>query len=304
MLSARAWNLSAVVRLFLCVAACFVCGALLATVLHHTSAGREQDLRFYRSMAAAAGCEACSILFVYRRWTLDNWVGQFIAFIVLFYGGVFIGLFSQPKTDPLDPSVSQMVIAAVSLQGAVLIFVPHFLQEQGLTWHEAFGFGNNRRRALVLGIIVACVFLPVGMGLQWLSAQVMVHLPHLNLKPQEQESVQTLEMAVTWFNRAALGAITIVLAPVAEEMLFRGILYPAVKRAGFPRAAFWGTAVLFALVHENLVTFLPLVTLAIALTLLYERTDNLWAPIAAHATFNAMNFVILYSTLGPLTRIK
>jgi membrane protease YdiL (CAAX protease family) len=142
------------------------------------------------------------------------------------------------------------------------------------------------------------------MGLQWLSAQLMVHLPRLQLKPEEQESVQTLQMAITWWNRLALGAVTIVLAPAAEEMLFRGILYPVIKRAGFPRLALWGTALLFAGIHLNLVTFVPLTVLAVGLTLLYERADNLLAPITAHALFNGMNFVILYSTLGPLPQVK
>jgi len=109
---------------------------------------------------------------------------------------------------------------------------------------------------------------------------------------------------VTWFNRVALGAVTILLAPAAEEMLFRGIIYPAIKQAGFPRLALWGSALLFGAFHVNLVTFLPLVVLALALTLIYERTNNLLAPITAHALFNAMNFVILYSSLGPLTHIK
>jgi membrane protease YdiL (CAAX protease family) len=95
-----------------------------------------------------------------------------------------------------------------------------------------------------------------------------------------------------------------VLAPAAEEMLFRGILYPAIKQAGFPRLALWGTALLFAAIHLNLVTFFPLMVLALGLTWLYERTDNLWSSIIAHALFNAMNFVILYSTLGPLTEVK
>jgi len=154
------------------------------------------------------------------------------------------------------------------------------------------------------GAILACVFLPLGMALQWLCGLIMVHLPHLNLKPEEQEAVQTLEMAATWFPRVILGVVTIVLAPAAEEMLFRGILYPAIKQAGFPRLALWGTAVIFAAIHLNLVTFVPLLVLAVALTLLYERTDNLLAPITAHALFNAMNFIILYSTLGPQIRIK
>ena len=48
------------------------------------------------------------------------------------------------------------------------------------------------------------------------------------------------------------------LAPVAEELLFRGILYPAIKQAGFPRLALWGTSLLFAAMHMNLVTFVPL----------------------------------------------
>jgi len=184
------------------------------------------------------------------------------------------------------------------------VLIPHFLHEQQLSWKEAFGFGNNRKQAIMLGVILACLFLPVGMGLQWLSAQVMVHLPHLQLKPQEQEAVQTLEMAVTWFNRVALAIVTIVLAPAAEEMLFRGILYPIIKQAGYPRLALWGTALLFAAIHLNLVTFVPLTVLALGLTLLYEKTDNLLGPITTHALFNAMNFVILYSSLGPFTQIK
>jgi membrane protease YdiL (CAAX protease family) len=150
------------------------------------------------------------------------------------------------------------------------------------------------------GIILACLFLPLGWGLQWLSAKVMVHLPRLHLKPEEQQAVQTLQLASEWLQRLALGAVTIVLAPVAEEILFRGILYPWIKQAGFPRLALWGSALLFAGVHVNAMTFVPLAVLALALTLLYERTDNLLAPITAHALFNGMNFMILYSLLPQL----
>jgi membrane protease YdiL (CAAX protease family) len=125
----------------------------------------------------------------------------------------------------------------------------------------------------------------------------MVHLPRLHLKPEEQQAVQTLQLASAWVARVALGAVTILLAPVAEEILFRGILYPWIKKEGFPRLALWSSALLFAAVHANLMTFLPLLVLAIALTLLYEKTDNLLAPITAHAVFNGMNFMALYYVL-------
>ncbi|HOB32537.1 MAG TPA: CPBP family intramembrane metalloprotease, partial [Verrucomicrobiota bacterium] len=46
-------------------------------------------------------------------------------------------------------------------------------------------------------------------------------------------------------------------------------------------------------IHANLKTFIPLTVLALVMTLLYERTGNLLAPIATHATFNAVNFIYL-----------
>lgn len=304
MLSSRPWKANAIVRLFLCLVVCFFLGSLLVGLLHHAQVEPKRDLRYYRLTASALGCAAVALAFVYRGWTHENVISRLGGYLLCLYGGILLGTFADKTAQALGPSVSQMIIAALSLQGAALILIPHFLREQNLSWREAFGFGNNRKQAIMLGVILACVFLPVGMALQWLSAQVMVHLPHLQLRPQEQEAVQTLEMAVTWFNRVALAIVTIIVAPIAEEMLFRGILYPSIKLAGFPRLALWGTALLFAAIHLNLVTFIPLAVLALALTLLYERTDNLLGPITAHALFNAMNFVILYSSLGPFTQIK
>jgi len=304
MLSVKPWKASTIVRLTLCLVACFFCGAMLISVLHHAHVSPTRDMKFYRLAASAVGCAATAIVFVYRPWNPDNVASRLGGYLVCLYGSIFLGTWAQKTAEALGPSVSQMIIAALSFQGAALILIPHFLKEQGLSWNEAFGFCNNLRRALMVGAILACVFLPFAILLQWLSAEIIVRVPYLQLKPQEQEAVQTLEMAVTWFNRVALGAVTILLAPAAEEMLFRGIIYPAIKQAGFPRLALWGSALLFGAFHVNLVTFLPLVVLALALTLIYERTNNLLAPITAHALFNAMNFVILYSSLGPLTHIK
>ena len=100
------------------------------------------------------------------------------------------------------------------------------------------------------------------------------------MQPEVQQAVKVIEQAVSWPSRLALGTMALVLAPAGEELLFRGILYPRIKQAGFPRLALWGTAILFAAVHTNTVLFLPLLVLALALTALYEWSDNLLAPIA------------------------
>jgi membrane protease YdiL (CAAX protease family) len=136
--------------------------------------------------------------------------------------------------------------------------------------------------------VLACLFLPVGELLQRASMEVIARL---GFHPEVQPAVEALKKSPAWLDRVAMAVVAVLLAPLAEELLFRGILYPALKRAGFRRLALWGTSFLFALIHLNLVTFVPLLLFALTLTLLYERTGNLLAPITAHALFNILNFV-------------
>lgn len=92
--------------------------------------------------------------------------------------------------------------------------------------------------------------------------------------------------------------MAVFVAPIVEEILFRGILYPAIKQIGYPRLAAIGTAILFALFHVNLVTFASLTAVALGLILLYEFTDNLLAPIIAHSIFNASNVFMIFLSSG------
>ena len=99
-----------------------------------------------------------------------------------------------------------------------------------------------------------------------------------------------LQTTVAAGSQVFLAFLAVVVAPVTEELLFRGILYPFIKQRGYPRLALWGTAVLFGALHLNLMTFIPLTFLGLVLAWLYDTTDNLLAPIFAHSLFNTANF--------------
>jgi membrane protease YdiL (CAAX protease family) len=299
MLSPKPWKLDAIVRLAASVFLCVYAGGLLVPVLQ-TSVGVPHDARLYGLSGVAFACLVVSLVLLWRPWQLEKAVRQMAALLVFFYAGVLVGALALKYASPVVPSVRQMVIAALSFQGTALVFVHLFLRQHQMNWRDSFGFANQWPQAIMLGIIVACFFLPMGWGLQWLSGKLIVMVPRLHLKPEEQQAVQTLQMASASMQKVALGLVTIGLAPLAEEILFRGILYPWLKQAGFPRLALWGSALIFAAVHMNLVTFIPLLVLALALTVLYERTGNLLAPITAHALFNAMNFLVLYTLLPRL----
>jgi membrane protease YdiL (CAAX protease family) len=300
MLSPKPWKLDAVVRLAASIFLCVYAGALLVAMLHESAIGGKEHVRLYAFSGGAFACLVVSLVLLWREWQVEDAVRQVTFLLLFFYAGVFLGAWALRSASPAAPSVRQMIVAALSFQGAALALVNLFLRQHRTGWREGFGFANQWPQAIMLGIIVACFFLPLGWGLQWLSGKIIVLLPRLHLKPEEQQAVQTLQMASDSLQRMALGVITIILAPLAEEVLFRGILYPWIKQLGFPRLALWGNALLFAAVHMNVLTFVPLLVLALALTLLYERTNNLLAPITAHALFNAMNFMILYSLLPHL----
>ncbi len=296
MLSAKPWKADAILRLGLSVIVCVFAGSLVMSAQHYVSAGGKVGPEiFFPLTAAAFGCLAATLILISKPWPLEGFSRRLLIWMVCAYSGLFLGMWVQQLSGVGTAGISiwRVVVASLSFQGAGLILVARFLREHQVNWAEAFGLTNRLGKAVLLGVIVALIFLPLGWGLQQASALVMTHLPH-KLEPQEQLPVYVLRVSMSWAGRATLGAAAILLAPVAEEILFRGILYPAVKQAGFPRLALWGTTLLFAAVHMNLVTFVPLTVLALVLTALYERTNNLLAPITAHALFNALNFVTLF----------
>lgn len=80
--------------------------------------------------------------------------------------------------------------------------------------------------------------------------------------------------------------LSLAAAPLAEEMLLRGLMYPLLRRvSNVPVAAVATTAVFMGL-HGNLVQAVAVVPLGILAALLVEVTGRLWPAVAAHLGFN------------------
>ena len=180
----------------------------------------------------------------------------------------------------------RLATGQLALQLPILIAVRWFLRWHGTDWSRAFGpVWSPRAWAFGVGTGLAAVVF--GYPLQFAVAKGLLALGR---EPQSQEAVLIL-MQSDWAGRFAIGALAIVGAAVAEEVLFRGIFYQAIRGSGRPRLALWLTAFLFGAIHLNLAAFLPLALFGAALAWLYERTGTLTAPIVAHATFNLVGFL-------------
>ena len=108
----------------------------------------------------------------------------------------------------------------------------------------------------------------------------------------EQDAVKLLRENSDPASLAMMAIVACIGAPLAEEVVFRGYIYPAVKRfTNIPFAVVF-SGLLFGAVHGNLAALLPLTVLGVLLVLAYEYTGSLWAPIAIHFCFNAATTVV------------
>jgi membrane protease YdiL (CAAX protease family) len=223
-------------------------------------------------------------------------------FLCLLVGTLVAMLTARSSGDKSPPTIHQVVLSAIFLQGAAIALVWRFVREHGITWSEGFGFHNAPVSAGLLGAFAITVFLPLGWVLQSFSFSL---LKYLGVKATTQQAVEALHSVGqgNGLGLVAFAMVTVVIAPLGEELLFRGVLYPTIKRAGFPKLALWGSSILFAAIHLNLVIFLPLLLLALILVWLYEQTDNLIAPLAAHALFNAINLAHFFFNGDPAAKL-
>jgi CAAX protease family protein len=92
-----------------------------------------------------------------------------------------------------------------------------------------------------------------------------------------------------------------VVAPVAEEFIFRFFLYGVIRRYLGRSIGLIVSALLFAAVHVHLPSFAPLFALGICFTLAYEWSGSLLVSMTMHAIFNAITLLALAfpNTLQP-----
>ena len=111
------------------------------------------------------------------------------------------------------------------------------------------------------------------------------------LRVQDYFSNQTQEQLLA--SQFAVQIIGLgILVPVAEELIFRGLLYARIRRTLPVWASVLTASVIFALYHGNMIQILFAFPIAIILTLLYEKGKWISYPILFHMGVNLTTVVL------------
>jgi membrane protease YdiL (CAAX protease family) len=148
---------------------------------------------------------------------------------------------------------------------------------------RAFRPRGSRGERIGRGFLALWAAMPLIYGvallLQWLGFK------------EQQESIRWLADRREGWWLIALHAVLV--APVAEELCFRGLLYPALRQLRGPGYAMLLTAVAFALIHLLPAVVVPMFLFGLVMAWLCETNGSPLPCILGHVAFNSLTVLQL-----------
>ena len=167
--------------------------------------------------------------------------------------------------------------------GSIVVDTPREMQSSPmeLLGISLEGWGVSLRQAL-RGYILFFPSLIVLMVLSLLATKIigLPYQPHQLVQPL----LEAGESSLLW----PLFGLAILIGPLAEELFFRGLFFPALKSKVSVFAAVIISAALFATLHLNWAGWLPIFGLGILLAYSYQKTGDLLVPIFIHVIHNSL----------------
>ncbi len=175
-------------------------------------------------------------------------------------------------------------IIANFLVSSAMIVVPAFvfLACSGESPVEAAGFHKIRWSTVFMIVLFTFLTMPLTTVINTFSMFFVE-----NAVTEISGQVLELPFVVAFFFMA-------VVAPVCEEVVYRGIAYQGYKRSGTLLQAALCSAMIFAVGHMNFNQAAYAFVIGVMLVLLVEATGSIWASIIYHVVFNGYSVCVMY----------
>ncbi len=118
------------------------------------------------------------------------------------------------------------------------------------------------------------------------------------LSPQPQEVISYIVKNVEGVHIILYGLLIVILAPFAEEVFFRGLLYTYLRKWINIRGAALLSSGFFALAHGEVWAFFPTFLAGLGFAYVFEKVRSLWAPVIAHIIWNGMGLLIVFIAMS------
>jgi hypothetical protein len=225
-------------------------------------------------------------------WGIEALILVIAAVVPISYGlGALAAVLERVLKLDSDHSLAALLCGELLVRCGVIAVFGWYLHQRRIGWTETFGLQPTRcRSAAAWGAVFYLAMVP---PLWVIGAASTLVLRLVKVESQPQLLADKLVSSDSSALVALLAGFAIVVAPLFEELFFRGFAYPILKQRLGAVTALVTVSVVFALIHFNLPSMAPLFALSLGLGVVYEMTGSLLAPIVMHALFNAANVAML-----------
>lgn len=214
-------------------------------------------------------------------------VGSVFVYILFIGVGYTAGMTALVLLSKRVGAVEWFFVAnLIVYSGAVFA---HFRFAHGLESWPKLEFAELGRTILwaALTVIVGYVIIAYVGGIWDRNLQGFDDAWHL----RPEVNIQRMTRHIDRFTASLITGIDIcIIAPVAEEIVFRSGLYRILKGRMTISSAAGISALVFAVSHRSVAAFLPIWVLGFICCWLYEKTADIRGPIVFHAGYNLLVF--------------
>ena len=208
-------------------------------------------------------------------------LGLIVYVALMFRGGFDPQELSQPT---MELSLALALLEAISLIGAVYWFG---IRRRKQNW-GAVGLRSVDGRWLWIATIITLIAIPL------ISIITIILFLVLDYPLVNNQLDFLLPEGFTPLGALGMFVLAGILAPIGEEMLFRGVFYPILRN----RLGIWPvvliSSLVFGIIHGDIAVGLTAFLLGIILALIYEYSRSLWTSILVHAINNSSKIALLY----------
>ena len=221
------------------------------------------------------------VTFQEMRWGIRYLLFQHIFLPVL------LSYISMVLPRPLDSHAINFLYYCVNFGAAVLIFRGFLLR----SFRRAV---ENVGRTALFTLLGFALYWAFNAGMTWIITRLVPDFVNIN----DQTVASMLRQ---WYGPMAFA--TVVLVPLAEECMYRGVFFSGLYRKS-PAAAYLVSTVLFCCIHVSnyvgtvspemlALCFVQYIPAGLILAWAYEGADTIAAPIAIHMLINALGVIMM-----------
>jgi len=228
------------------------------------------------------------------RWNIRD-----VLFSVIFLVAVLTGIyFLSAKIVSILNQGNQISITSITNTSFSILYGIQVLLMVGAVWFFAVYWRRSSFRDLGLTyysilktIWYSFLALLLILAINFIYVFVMTSV--FKIAPPENKIAELVENGNV--SSTILLIVVSLIAPVCEELFFRGFIFQAFRENWGVFAGLFISSILFAAAHLELYNFIPLMAIGWVLAYIFHKTKSLFPVIFLHSIYNLLMILVLFS---------